>query len=66
MFKNRVNAVRSLVASGVLVAGNAIAAVPADVTTALTEAKADGILVATAVLIAIVAIYAFKLMRKGL
>lgn len=46
--------------------GSAMAAVPADVTTALTDAKADGIIVATAVLVAVVAIYAFKLMRKGL
>lgn len=50
----------------VLSAGSAFAAVPADVTTALSDAKTDGIVVATAVLVAIVAIYAFKLMRKGL
>ena len=66
MFKNKKNAVRALVASGAVVAGNAMAAVPAAVSTALTDAKDDGIVVATAVLIAIVAIYAFKLMRKGL
>lgn len=46
--------------------GSAMAAVPADVTTALTDAKTDGVTVATAVLVAVVAIYAFKLMRKGL
>lgn len=46
--------------------GSAMAAVPTEVTTALSDAKADGVVVATAVLIAIVAIYAFKLMRKGL
>lgn len=66
MFKNKTNAVRALVASGAVAAGNAMAAVPADVATALSDAKTDGIVVATAVLIAIVAIYAFKLMRKGL
>jgi hypothetical protein len=49
-----------------IAAGSAFAAVPADVTDALTGAKTDGVLVATAVLVAIVAIYAFKLMRKGL
>lgn len=42
------------------------AAVPADVTTALTDAKADAITVATAVLVVIVAIFAFKLMRRAL
>lgn len=47
-------------------AGNAMAAVPGDVTTALGDAKTDGVTVATAVLVAVVAIYAFKLMRKGL
>ena len=47
-------------------AGSAIAAVPADVTTALTDLKADALVVATAVLVAIVAIYAFKFIRKGL
>lgn len=47
-------------------AGSVFAAVPAAVTTSLTDAQADGVTVATAVLVAIVAIYAFKLMRKGL
>lgn len=42
------------------------AAVPADITTALTDTKADAITVATAVLVVIVAIFAFKLMRKAL
>lgn len=46
--------------------GQAFAAVPVDVTTALTDAKTDGVTVATAVLVAVVAIYAFKLMRRGL
>lgn len=53
--------------SGVLAtAGSAFAAVPAEVTTALGDAKADGITIATAVFVAVVAMYAFKLMRKGL
>lgn len=46
--------------------GSAFAAVPTEVTTALGDAKTDGVAVATAVLVALVAIYAFKLMRKGL
>ena len=66
MFKNKINAVRSLVAAGALAAGSAFAAVPADVTTALTDAKADGISVAGLVLIAVIAMYAFKLMRRGI
>ena len=49
-----------------LMASSAFAAVPTDVTTALEGAKTDGVTVATAVLVAVVAIYAFKLMRKGL
>lgn len=66
MFKNKINAVRSLVAAGALTAGSAFAAVPVDVTTALTDAKADGISVAGLVLIAVIAMYAFKLMRRGI
>lgn len=49
-----------------LFVGNAIAAVPTEVTTSLTDAKTDGITIATAVLVAIIALYAFKLMRRGL
>lgn len=45
---------------------SAHAAVPEAVTSALTAAQADGVTIATAVLVAIVALYAFKLMRKGL
>lgn len=45
---------------------SAFADVPPAVTTALTTAQADGVVVAGLVLVAIVAIYAFKLMRKGL
>ena len=47
-------------------AGSAMAAVPADVTTALGDLKTDALAVATAVLLAIVAVYAFKFIRKGL
>lgn len=57
----------TLVLSGLAAStGSAFAAVPMDVTTALTDAKADGITIATAVFVAIVAMYAFRLMRKGL
>lgn len=47
-------------------AGSAFAEVPASVTTALSDAQTDGVTIATAVFVAIVAMYAFKLMRKGL
>ena len=46
-------------------AGNALAAVSADVTTAMTDMKADGITVATAFLVASIVIMAFLFMRKG-
>lgn len=47
-------------------AGSAMAAVPAEVTTAVTGLKDDGVAVAVLVLLAIVAIYAVKFIRKGL
>lgn len=47
-------------------AGSAMAAVPADVTTAISDMKADGLTVATAVLVAIIAIAAVKFLRKAM
>ncbi len=47
-------------------AGSAFAAVPADVTTAITDMKADALTVAGAVLVAIIAVAAVKFIRKGL
>lgn len=41
------------------------AAVPAEVTTSMTDMKADAITVATGFLVAVIAIAAFKLMRSG-
>lgn len=46
--------------------GSAFAAVPAEVTTALASIGTDALAVATVVLLAIVGIYAFKFLRKGL
>lgn len=46
--------------------GSAMAAVPAAVSTALTDLQADALTVAGIVLAAIVAVYAFKFIRKGL
>jgi len=45
---------------------SAFAAVPATVTTALTDGGTDAAAVAAAVLVVIIGIYAVKLMRKGL
>lgn len=45
---------------------SAFAAVPADVTTALSSAGTDSVTVAGAVLVVIVGIFAIKLMRKAL
>lgn len=48
------------------VAGSAMAAVPADVTTAISDMKTDGLVVAGAVLVAIIAIAAVKFLRKAM
>ncbi|EKZ97633.1 hypothetical protein D769_19288 [Cupriavidus sp. HMR-1] len=47
-------------------AGSAMADVPAAITTSITQAQADGVTVAGLVITAIVAIWAFKLMRRAL
>lgn len=52
-------------AGSTVMAGNAMAAVPEAVTTAMADMKADAIVVASAFLVAIIAIAAFKLMRRG-
>lgn len=48
------------------IGGSVYAAVPAVVTTALDDLSTDALTVAGVVLAAIVAIYAFKFIRKGL
>lgn len=48
-----------------VVGGNALAAVPAEVTTAMTDAKADSLTVAGLALIIIIAIAAFKYMKRA-
>lgn len=47
-----------------VLAGEASAAVPADVTTALADLKSDAMVVATAFLVAAIAIAAFMYMKK--
>lgn len=59
----RLAAIPALAAASV---GTALAAVPETVTSELGNAKTDGVSVATLVLVAIIAIFAFKFMRKGL
>jgi len=46
-------------------AGSAFAAVPTEVSTAMADMKADALTVAGLVLVAIIAVAAFKFMRKG-
>ena len=53
-------------AGALAVAAPAMAAVPTEVTTELGSIKQDAITIGTVIMIAIVAIYAFKFMRKGL
>jgi hypothetical protein len=60
------NAPRIAFASLGALAGSAMAEVPADVTTAVTGIKTDATSVATLVLLAVVAIFAIKFIRKGL
>lgn len=54
------------VAGSVAVVGSAQAALSTDITTALTDAKADGVEVAGIVLGVIIAIAAFKFIRRAL
>jgi len=57
---------QGLAAGMSLAAAQAWAAVPANVSTAITDGGVDASTVAGLVLVAIVGIFAFKLMRKGL
>lgn len=54
------------VAGSSLATGSAFAAVPADVTTALSDATGDAATIGAAVLVLIVGIAAFKYMRRAL
>jgi len=46
--------------------GSAFAAVPADVTTAIGDMKTDGLIVAAAVLVAVIAVAAVKFLRRAM
>jgi len=60
------NLFRVSVAAGLLTTQQAFAALPADVTTSLGDAKTDGLTVAGVVLGIIIAIAAFKFIRRAL
>lgn len=53
-------------AAGSMLVGNAYAAIPANVSSALDDLSTDALTVAGIVLAAVVAVYAFKFIRKGL
>lgn len=59
---------RVALVGGVAAAGvtSAMAAVPAEVTSALASIGADALTVAGVVLVAIIGLFAFKFLRKGL
>jgi hypothetical protein len=57
--------VSSIAAPLAFVGTSALAAVPADVTTAITDMKADALTIASAFLVATIAVIAFLYMRKG-
>lgn len=64
---NKIKQARVALVSGVsALGGAAMAAVPTDVTAALGTIQADALTVAGVVLVAIVAVFAFKFLRKGL
>jgi hypothetical protein len=58
-------ALRVAAATAFMASVPAFAAVDASITTALADMKADGLVVAGAVLVAIIAIAAFKILRKA-
>lgn len=65
MFKNLQTRV-ALGGSALLAsAGSAFAAVPADITTAISTMKDDGVTVATAFVVAVIAVAAIKFLRSA-
>lgn len=59
------NLARAGIAAGAALVGQAHAAVPEGVSTELATMKADALTVAGLVLVALIAVAAFKFMRKG-
>jgi hypothetical protein len=56
----------SVAAVASALAGSSMAAIPADVSTAIGAVQADAVAVAVVILVAIVGVYAIKFIRKGL
>jgi len=56
----------ALAASSLALVGSVQAAVPADVTTAITDMKSDGVTMGTAVLVAVIAVAAIKFLRRAM
>ena len=56
----------AVAAAATAAAGSAMAEIPAEVTTAVGEMKSNGLIIAGAVLVAIIAVAAVKFLRKGL
>jgi hypothetical protein len=65
-FARIVRSPRAALASLAVVGAPAFAAVPTEVTTALGDMKTDALAVAALVLVAIIAVAAFKFMRRGI
>lgn len=65
-FARFVRSPRAALGAMAMSAGAAHAALPTEVTTALDSAKADGVALGVAVLVVILAIVAFKLLRKAI
>jgi amino acid transporter len=60
------NRLKYFAAVPALAAGSAFAALPAGVDTAISDAGTDGKALAIAVLIALIGIFAIKLMKRGM
>lgn len=60
--KKKLAALAALSAASI---GSALAAVPTEVSTALTDAKADALTVAGLALVVVIGIAAFKYMKRG-
>lgn len=56
----------ALSAGALALSGRVMAEIPTEVTTATTGIKTDGVTIATAILVAIVAVFAIKFLRRGL
>ncbi len=56
----------ALSAGALALSTRAMAEIPAEVTTNTSAIKTDGVTIATAILVAIVAVFAIKFLRRGL